>query len=131
MSAMTRLSDVDGAVDARDRLLAAGLLLHQLGDVLEREPDGVDRLDDPVVEVLADPLALLDDREALDLVVEARVLDRDPGVDREHLDEALVVVGERLVARLVGEVQVADGPALHETGAPRNECITGWLGGKP
>ena len=55
--------------------------------VLERERDAVDRLDDAVVEVARDPLALLDDRQPLDLLVEPRVLDGDPGPQREHLDE--------------------------------------------
>ena len=55
---------VDRAVDAGDGVLPAVLVLDELGDVLERQAHGVDRLDDPVVEVLADPLALLDDRRA-------------------------------------------------------------------
>ena len=41
-----------------------------------------------------DPLALLDDRQALDLFVQPGVLDGDAGVAREHLDEPLVVVAE-------------------------------------
>ena len=51
--------------------------------------------------------------QALDLLVQARVLDRDPGVDGERLDEALVGRGELGGAGLVGEVQVADRAALH------------------
>ena len=46
------------------------------------------------MQVLADPLALVDDREPLDLLVQPRVLDRDSGVQREHLDEALILLAE-------------------------------------
>ena len=102
---------VDGALDAPDDLV--GVLLDQLRDVLEGEAHGVDALDDPVVEVLADPLALVDDGQALDLLVQARVLDRDRRVAGERLDERLVGRGELLPGRLVGEVQVADRAALH------------------
>ena len=58
-------------------------------------------LDDAVVEVLADPLALVDDRQPLDLLVQPGVLDRDAGVEREHLDEGLVVLAELGGAELV------------------------------
>ena len=67
-----------------------GVLLDQLRHVLEGEAHGVDALDDPVVQVLADPLALVDDGQALDLLVQARVLDRDRRVAGERLDERLV-----------------------------------------
>ena len=43
-----------------------------------------------------------------DLLVEAGVLDRDPGVEGERLDEPLVVLGELVGAQLVGQVEVAD-----------------------
>ena len=46
------------------RSTSSGSSADQLGHVLERQPDGVDALDDPVVEVLADALALVDDRRA-------------------------------------------------------------------
>ena len=39
------------------------------------------------MKVLGDPLALVDHGQALDLLVEAGVLDGDPGVQREHLDD--------------------------------------------
>ena len=82
------------------------------GTSSSERPDRVEVLDDAVVEVLADALALVDDRQALDLLVQPGVLDRDPGVDRERLDEPLVVLGELVGARLVGQVEVADGAAL-------------------
>ena len=108
----------DREVEAVDRPLDASLDLvrvvaHELGDVLEREADGIDVLDDAVVEVLADALALVDDGQPLDLLVQAGVLDRDPGVDRERLDQALIGLGELRGARLVGQVQVADRAAFH------------------
>ena len=49
------------------------------------------------MEVLADALALVDDRQPLDLLVQPRVLDRDAGVQREQLDEMLV--GRRELGR--------------------------------
>ena len=108
----------DREVEAVDRALDASLDLvrvvaDELGDVLEREPDRIDVLDDAVVEVLADALALVDDRQALDLLVQPGVLDRDPGVDGERLDQPLVGRGELRGPGLVGEVQVADRAALH------------------
>ena len=86
-------------MEAVDRALDPSLDLvrvvaQELRDVLEREPDRVDVLDDAVVEVLADALALVDDRQPLDLLVQAGVLDGDPGVDGERLDEALIGLGE-------------------------------------
>ena len=85
---------VDGALDPSLDLV--GVLADELRDVLERQSDGVDALDDPIVQVPADALALVDDRQALDLLEQACVLDGDPGMEREGLDEALVVLGEFL-----------------------------------
>ena len=89
----------DRQVEAVDRPLDApldlvGILVDELRDVLERQADGVQALDDPVVEVLADPLALVDDGQPADLLVEPGVLDGDPGMEGERLDKALVVLGE-------------------------------------
>ena len=83
---------VDRALDPPLDLVR--VFAHELGHVLERQPDGVQALDDPVVQVVADPLPLVDDREPLDLLVEPRILDRDPGVDGEGLDQRLVLLGE-------------------------------------
>ena len=86
-----RMSRIDWSSESIARstraLGLAGLVLHQLRHVLEREAHGVDALDDAVVQVAADPLALLDDGQALDLLVEPGVLDGDAGVQGEHLDE--------------------------------------------
>ena len=97
---------VDRAIDAGRRLRR--LRGHEVRHVLERQADRVEALDDPVVEVLADALALVDDREPLDLLVQPRVLDGDPRVEREHLDEALILLAELGGADLLGQVQVAD-----------------------
>ena len=91
-------------MEAVDRPLDASLDLvrivaQELRDVLEREADRVDVLDDAVVEVLADAIALVDDRQAPDLLVQVCVLDGDAGVDGECLDEALIGLGELGCAR--------------------------------
>ena len=82
------------------------------------------------MEVLADALALVDDRQLLDLLVQPRILDRDPGVPREQLDEPLVRLLNSAAA-LVGQVQVADRAALERDRDPSSECIGGWFGGNP
>ena len=56
-----RVQPIDRAVDAR--LGLAGIGLDQLRHVLQRQADRVDALDDPVVEVTADPQPLVDDGE--------------------------------------------------------------------
>ena len=108
----------DRQVEAVDRALDASFDLvrvvpHELGDVLERKANGIDVLDDAVMEVLADALALVDDRQPLDLLVQPGVLDGDPSMDRERLDKALVGLGELSGAHLVGQIQVADRAAFH------------------
>ena len=64
------------------------------------------------MEVLADPGSLVDHGHPLDLLVETGVLDRDPGVKRERLDEPLVVDRELAGAALVRQVEVAHRGAL-------------------
>ena len=54
--------------------------------------------------VLADPLALLDDGQALDPLVEPGVLDGVPHGAR-HLDELLVALAELVAPALVGQVE--------------------------
>ncbi len=108
----------DGQVEAVDRALdpsldLVGILADELRDVLQRQSDGIDALDDPVVEVPADALALVDDGQALDLLEQARVLDGDPGMEREGLDDALIVLRELCPAGLFGQVEVPDRPTLH------------------
>ena len=83
---------VDGPLDPDQRF--GSILVDQLGHVLEEQSDRVQVLDDSVVEVLGDPFALVDDGEALELDVKAGVLHRDPGVQRECLDQRLVISAE-------------------------------------
>ena len=68
------------------------------------------------MEVLADALALVDDRQALDLLVQAGVLDGDRGVASERLDEFLVVRGELGGVALVRQVEIADRSTFHRDG---------------
>ena len=84
------------------------------------------------MQVAADPVALVDDRQALHLVVQPGVLDGDPGVEGEHLDQRLVVLAELGRAQLVRQVQAAD-RRRHRAwiGMPRKACIAGWFGGNP
>ena len=96
-----------------DRLVnsASGLvrvLGDEVGDVVERQRLGVDGLDRGVVEVAADPLALVDDRQPPNLIVEPGVVDRDAGMEREHLHEGLVILAEFGGVELVREVQPTD-----------------------
>ena len=86
MSRIVEVERVDRRVDAGGGLV--GRLGHESGHVLERQPDRVERLDDPVVQVAPDPVPLLDHGESAGLGVQPGVVDRDPGVQREQLDEA-------------------------------------------
>ncbi len=84
-----RLVDaIDRAVDARERLV--GLVGGHRLDLLERQADRVQALDDPVVQVTPDTLALGHDAQRSQPVVKPSVLDRDPGVTGEQLHQPLV-----------------------------------------
>ncbi len=129
ISRMVRFSRSIAPLDPGPRLI--GVVVHELRDVLEREAYPVDALDDPVVEILADPLALLDDRQALDLLVEPGVLDGDPGVEGEHLDERLVGLAELPRPALVRQVEVADGLALDRDRHAQERGHPGMVGREP
>ncbi len=89
----------DEVADVADREVQAGdgpldppldlvrVLPDQVRNVLQRQPDGVEVLDDAVVEVLADAVTLVHDGQSLDLLVQPRVLDGDAGMDRERLEQ--------------------------------------------
>ena len=84
------------------------------------------------MEVLGDPLPLVDDGEPLELLVQPGVLHRDPGVQREGLDERQVLLAELGGTDLVGQVEPAERDALARLiGTPRKLVIGGWLGGNP
>ena len=129
MSRIERLMDFDRVIDAVGCLV--GSLGHQLEHVLERQADRVDRLDDPVVKVASDPLALLDDGQppacpwsrALSMAIQAW---------RAKISTRRWSAGENSArADLVGQVEVADRRPLAVIGTPRNDVIGGWFGGKP
>ena len=81
------------------------VFFQQQAGMLEGQPDRVDRLDDAVVQVHADALALFQHGQAALLQVEAHVLDRraDPGADG----------GQELDLQLVEELRLAGGHAQH------------------
>ena len=119
--------------------LAISLSLRHRGRPLQAHPDGEQRLDHAVVELLRDPLAIfehLEPRElllrALHLLVQPGVLDRDTGLGGQH-DAAPPRRPRRTRARPAsrsGRCCRTRCPRAR-TGAPRNECIGGWFGGNP
>ena len=64
------------------------------------------------MQVLGDAIAFVDDGQALELLVEAGVLHRDPGMQGEGLDERPILLAELVRSGLVGQVQPAQGDAL-------------------
>ena len=89
------------------------LLLGDADRALQAQPGGEEPLDDGVVEVAGDALAVLDEGEVGDPGVEAGVLDGDAGRGGEGDDHLLVDVAEDVVARLVAEVEVAEHLVAH------------------
>ena len=82
--------------------------VRQLCRRLQREPGREHPLDDVVVEIAGDALALLEQRRRLHVLVQPGVLDRQSGRRGERHDELLVDVGEHVAVGLVGEVEVAE-----------------------
>ena len=82
-----------------------------MDSVVEGEAGTVDGLDDAVVQLAPDALALLDRRQPLDLPIEAGVLDGDGGLSSEGDHGRLVLLGELWPGQLIGQVEVADGPS--------------------
>ena len=126
----------DRSLDGVDRPVDAGhglgrVLRHQRLDVLQRQRHGVQALDDPVVELLPDAVALLHDRQLPDLLVQSRVLDRDAGVEGKQLDQLLVRGRELTGPRLSVRYRLPMARPLTVTGTPSSERIGGWFGGKP
>ena len=79
---------------------------------LEPHPHREQRLDDAVVELLGDPLAVLEQGEPLVRPMKAHVLDRGSGLDREHDESFFVVRVELGRIALVREVDVAEHVAV-------------------
>ena len=65
------------------------------------------------MEVASDPLAVLDQRQRMELGVQPGVLDRHAGGSGEADDELLVHIGEHLGGGLVGEIEVAEHVVPH------------------
>ena len=123
----------DRCLDGVDRPVDPGpglgrVLRHQRLDILERQRHRVEALDDPVVELLSDALALFDDRQLLDLLVQPRVLDRDARVVGEQLDQLLVGGAENSPApRLSVRYRLPIARPLTVTGTPSSERIGGMV----
>ena len=62
---------------------------------LQAHADGVDALDDPVVEVTGDAVPVVEHAHHADPVVEPGVLDGDAGGEGESLGQRFVLVAER------------------------------------
>ena len=92
---------------------ASASVAHEPSGSLQRQAGGEQPLDDGVVQVAGDALAVLDQGQLLHPGVEPGVLDRDAGGGGEADHELLVDVGEHLGGRLVGQVQVAEDLAAH------------------
>jgi len=65
---------IDGVTQAVRRRLR--IVLQQQGAMLKRQANGINRLDNAIVQIHPDPLALLQHRQAAHLLVQAGVLDR-------------------------------------------------------
>ena len=86
---------------------------HEPSRPLQRQAGREQTLDDGVVQITGDALAVLDQRKRLHPGVEPGVLDGDPGRGREADHELLVDVGEHLGGGLVGQIQVAEHLVAH------------------
>ena len=98
-----RVEVVDGHLDFVGDAEIAG----HTGEGLETERRGEEPLDHEVVQVSRDPLAIVEERELLDMLMEASVLDRDPRGARQRNRDGLVACGERTTP-LLGEVEIAE-----------------------
>ena len=92
---------------------ASASVAHEPSRPLQRQAGREETLDDRVVQITSDALAVFDQRELPHPSVEARVLDGDPGRGRQADDELLVDVGEHLGGRLVGQIQVPEHFVAH------------------
>ena len=94
---------VDGLGDPFDDQVPFG----EARRALEAHADGVDALDDPVVEIAGDAVAVVEDAHDADAVVEPGVLNGDARGEREGFGKGLVLVGELGRTLLVRQVEVA------------------------
>ena len=74
------------------------ITLEQRHRTLDREPHRIDRLDDPIVQILGDAIPLLEDGEALSaslqLLDQSRVVDGDPSLRSQRESYTLVILRE-------------------------------------
>ena len=94
---------VDGLCDPLDDQVEFG----QPRSTLEAHADGVDALDDPVVEIPGDAVPIVEHAHDTDPVVQSRVLNGDARGQCKGLGECLVLVAESGRTLLVSEVEVA------------------------
>lgn len=108
---------------------AADIAIHKLSfDVLEGQPDGIDRLDHAVVKIHADALTFLNDAQRLHGLVQARVFNGDAGMRGEQLDDQLIFDAELVGRQFVGEVEVAQAPVLATNGHAQEAGHLGMVG---
>ena len=134
---------LDGLVQVVDRALEPARHVgvhHLLRGSLHVEPDGEQTLDDHVVQVARDPLALLEHREACPVGLCVRHVEREGELLGEARDARQVRLGRRSgVARRPGQRERADpalgaaqrdrqhpgGAVLADVRAVRDPCSTG------
>jgi hypothetical protein len=93
-----------------------GVVAHEGRGALEGQAGREEALDDRVMEVAGDALAVVDQRQLLDAGVQPGVLDRHAGRGGQPEDQLLVDVRENLARGLVGQVQVAEHLVPHPHG---------------
>ena len=91
-----------------------GRLRGQTDRALQAQSHGEQTLDDGVVQVPRNAVAILEQREFRDPCVQSGVFDRDTGGRGERHDQLLVDIGERVTTRLVAQVEVAEDLARYD-----------------
>ncbi len=90
------------------------------------------------MQVATDALAVVDDRQPRLRRVQPGIVDGDSGVQREHLDQPLVLLAEFRSTALVRQVQVADRYPSHRDryaeqavhlGVVRRKAVPALIGG--
>jgi hypothetical protein len=103
---------LDGVLEAGTQVVVAG----QQGRALQAHPDREQGLDGAVVQLLGDPLAVLEHGQPVQLALEPGVLQGDRGLLGEGLDQLHVGVAQRRAALGVRNRQRAEGGAAYGQG---------------